>query len=165
MKAEIICGIEQLDDDDDEIALDVDEFEFDTINDMNERKCIEVLKKKGKLATAGRDFIRINQVGSAVFILYSAVGLAKDTISPLLGESASPELAKLVADMLGIILMFMRRLVDMGPGTCSSSKIRDMGMMTIKGSRRKVFMGIMRDRCMRCLGRVGGSKRRIGSEV
>ena len=77
VKAEIICGIEQLDDDEEEIALDVDEF--DTITDMNERKCIEVLEKKGKLATAGRDFIRINQVGSAVFILYSnLISIARD---------------------------------------------------------------------------------------
>ena len=36
----------------------------------------------------------------AVFILYSAVGLAKDTISPLLGESASPELCRVIADMM-----------------------------------------------------------------
>ena len=36
----------------------------------------------------------------AVFIFYSAIGLAKETNSPLLGESASPELAKLIAEML-----------------------------------------------------------------
>ena len=34
----------------------------------------------------------------AVFILWSGVGIAKDTIAPLLGESASPELKALVAD-------------------------------------------------------------------
>ena len=33
----------------------------------------------------------------AVFILWSGVGIAKDTIAPLLGESASPELKALVA--------------------------------------------------------------------
>lgn len=32
----------------------------------------------------------------ALFILYSAVGIAKDTISPLLGEPADPELVQLV---------------------------------------------------------------------
>ncbi|MGM9945224.1 MAG: hypothetical protein ACI33M_09800 [Lysinibacillus sp.] len=81
VKAEIICGIEQLEEDEAEIALDVDEF--DTINDMDKRKCINVLKKKGRLATAGRDFIRINQVGSAVFILYSnLISIARDKCAP-----------------------------------------------------------------------------------
>ena len=93
VKAEIICGIEQLDEDEEEIAVDVDVDvdvdEFDTITDMNERKCIEVLKKKGKLATAGRDFIRINQVGSAVFILYShLISIARDECAP---EEHEPE--------------------------------------------------------------------------
>ena len=36
----------------------------------------------------------------AVFILYSAVGLAKETISPLLGESASPELCRMIAEVI-----------------------------------------------------------------
>ena len=36
----------------------------------------------------------------ALFILYSAVGLAKETISPLLGESASPELCGLIAQIM-----------------------------------------------------------------
>lgn len=75
VKAEIICGMEQREEDEAEIAGDV----VDTVTDMNERKCIKVLKKKGKLATAGRDFIRINQVGSAVFILYShLISIARD---------------------------------------------------------------------------------------
>ena len=56
----------------------------------------------------------------AVFIFISAVQLAKDTISPLLGESASPELAKLVADMLEAeprVLGFHDMMVhDYGPG-------------------------------------------------
>lgn len=78
VKAKIICGVEQLDEDE-EINVDIDVDLIDTINDMNERKCIKVLKKKGKLATAGRDFIRINQVGSAVFILYSnLISIARD---------------------------------------------------------------------------------------
>lgn len=77
VKAEIVCGIERLEEDEAEIDIDVDEF--DTITDMDERKCIKVLKKKGKLATAGRDFIRINQVGSAVFILYSnLISISRD---------------------------------------------------------------------------------------
>ena len=36
----------------------------------------------------------------AVFILYSGVNLAKDTISPLLGESASPELRDLIVSVV-----------------------------------------------------------------
>ena len=39
-------------------------------------------------------------LGVALFILYSGVMLAKDTISPLLGENASPELRKLIVDTL-----------------------------------------------------------------
>ena len=76
VKAEIICGMEQLEED-------------EAVTDMDERKCIEVLKKKGKLATAGRDFIRINQVGSAVFILYShLISIARDKCAP---EEQEPE--------------------------------------------------------------------------
>ena len=56
----------------------------------------------------------------AVFIFYSAIGLAKETISPLLGESASPELAKLIAEMLEKeprVLGFHDLMVhDYGPG-------------------------------------------------
>lgn len=36
----------------------------------------------------------------ALFILYSAMGLAKETISPLLGESASPELCRLISQLM-----------------------------------------------------------------
>ena len=36
----------------------------------------------------------------AVFILFSGVNLAKDTISPLLGETASPELQQLIVDVV-----------------------------------------------------------------
>ena len=36
----------------------------------------------------------------ALFILYSAMGLAKETISPLLGESASPELCQLITQLM-----------------------------------------------------------------
>lgn len=56
----------------------------------------------------------------AVFILYSAVGLAKDTISPLLGESASPELCKVIADVMEAeprVLGYHDLMVhDYGPG-------------------------------------------------
>lgn len=56
----------------------------------------------------------------AVFILYSAVGLAKDTISPLLGESASPELCQVIAQMMDAeprVLGYHDLMVhDYGPG-------------------------------------------------
>ena len=56
----------------------------------------------------------------AVFILYSAIGLAKETISPLLGESVSPELAAKIAKMLEAeprVLGFHDLMVhDYGPG-------------------------------------------------
>ncbi len=56
----------------------------------------------------------------AAFIFYSAIGLAKETISPLLGESASPELCKVIADMLSAeprVLGFHDLMVhDYGPG-------------------------------------------------
>ena len=56
----------------------------------------------------------------AVFILYSAVQLAKETISPLLGESASPELCKVIADVMHAeprVLGFHDLMVhDYGPG-------------------------------------------------
>ena len=56
----------------------------------------------------------------AVFILYSAIGLAKETISPLLGESASPELCRLIADVMEAeprVLGFHDLMVhDYGPG-------------------------------------------------
>ena len=56
----------------------------------------------------------------AAFILVSAVNMAKDTISPLLGESASPELRKVIADMLSAeprVLGFHDLMVhDYGPG-------------------------------------------------
>ena len=59
-------------------------------------------------------------LGVAVFILYSAVGLAKETISPLLGEAASPELTKLIAELMESeprVLGFHDLMVhDYGPG-------------------------------------------------
>ena len=39
-------------------------------------------------------------LGVAIFILYSGIQLARETISPLLGENASPELRKRILDVL-----------------------------------------------------------------
>ena len=56
----------------------------------------------------------------SAFILYSGVNMAKETISPLLGESASPELAEKIAQMLSAeprVLGFHDLMVhDYGPG-------------------------------------------------
>ena len=56
----------------------------------------------------------------AIFIFYSATQLAKETISPLLGESASPELSQRIAEMMEAeprVLGFHDLMVhDYGPG-------------------------------------------------
>lgn len=56
----------------------------------------------------------------AVFILYSGVNLAKETISPLLGEAASPELQQLIIDIVEsnpMVLGYHDLMVhDYGPG-------------------------------------------------
>ena len=56
----------------------------------------------------------------AMFILYSGVMLAKDTISPLLGETASPELRELIIGVIGSepkVLGYHDLMVhDYGPG-------------------------------------------------
>ena len=56
----------------------------------------------------------------AVFILYSGIGLARDTISPLLGEGATPELREQILDRIQSqpeVLGYHDLLVhDYGPG-------------------------------------------------
>ena len=56
----------------------------------------------------------------SAFILYSGVGLAKDTISPLLGENADPELREKIVDYIRAnpkVLGFHDLMVhDYGPG-------------------------------------------------
>ncbi len=59
-------------------------------------------------------------LGVAIFILYSGVMLGKDTISPLLGEAASPELRKVIIDIVNSdprVLGYHDLMVhDYGPG-------------------------------------------------
>lgn len=59
-------------------------------------------------------------LGVAVFILYSGAMLAKETISPLLGEAASPELQELIVDYVSAhpsVLGYHDLMVhDYGPG-------------------------------------------------
>ena len=56
----------------------------------------------------------------AAFILYSGVNLAKETISPLLGETASPELRQVIVDVVTVderVLGYHDLMVhDYGPG-------------------------------------------------
>ena len=79
VKAEIICGMVQRAEGASETAVN----EVDTVTNRHDSTCIERLEKKGKLATAGRDFIQINQVGSAVFILYShLISIARHDCPP-----------------------------------------------------------------------------------
>ncbi len=56
----------------------------------------------------------------ALFIMYSGVTMAKETISPLLGESASPELRRLIVDVISSdhrVLGYHDLMVhDYGPG-------------------------------------------------
>ncbi len=56
----------------------------------------------------------------ALFILYSGAMLAKDTVSPLLGEAASPELRQMIVDQIEkepLVLGFHDLMVhDYGPG-------------------------------------------------
>ncbi len=59
-------------------------------------------------------------LGVALFILYSGATLAKQTISPLLGESASPELRELIVNVIRsepMVLGYHDLMVhDYGPG-------------------------------------------------
>ena len=59
-------------------------------------------------------------LGVAVFILYSGAMLAKDTVSPLLGENANPELRDKIVDYIRVqpkVLGFHDLMVhDYGPG-------------------------------------------------
>lgn len=59
-------------------------------------------------------------LGVAIFILYSGISLGKDTISPLLGEAASPEMRKWIIDTVTSdprVLGYHDLMVhDYGPG-------------------------------------------------
>ena len=59
-------------------------------------------------------------MGVALFILYSGINMARETISPLLGENASPELRQNIADTLmasPMVLGYHDLMVhDYGPG-------------------------------------------------
>lgn len=68
----------------------------------------------------------------ALFILWSGVGIAKDTISPLLGETASPELQQAIVDEMKacpLVLGYHDLMVhDYGPGQRFASIHAEMNL-------------------------------------
>ena len=72
-------------------------------------------------------------LGVALFILYSGAMLAKDTISPLLGETASPELRELIVSVVTAqpkVLGYHDLMVhDYGPGQRFASMHVEMSVM------------------------------------
>lgn len=66
----------------------------------------------------------------ALFIIWSGIGIAKETISPLLGESADPELVKSLSDLIlsheKILGIHDLMVHDYGPGQCFASVHAEM---------------------------------------
>lgn len=66
----------------------------------------------------------------AIFILRSGCSIAKDTISPLLGEQASPELVRSISDLIlsheGILGIHDLMVHDYGPGQCFATVHAEM---------------------------------------
>ncbi|MBQ9762713.1 MAG: cation transporter [Oscillospiraceae bacterium] len=71
-------------------------------------------------ALTGANIDGLMGLGVALFILYSGVGLARDTVSPLLGEAAGPELREQILDQIRFapqVLGYHDLMVhDYGPG-------------------------------------------------
>lgn len=68
----------------------------------------------------------------ALFILYSGVMIAKDTISPLLGEPADPALVRQISDLIlshdKILGIHDLMVHDYGPGQCFASVHAEMSV-------------------------------------
>lgn len=66
----------------------------------------------------------------ALFILWSGIGIAKDTISPLLGEQADPELVQSISRLIlsheKILGIHDLMVHDYGPGQCFASVHAEM---------------------------------------
>ena len=79
-----------------------------------------VLLAAGVEALTGWQIDGFVGVGVALFILYSGITLAKQTISPLLGEAASPQLRKVIVEVVSqnpLVLGYHDLMVhDYGPG-------------------------------------------------
>ncbi len=69
-------------------------------------------------------------LGVAAFIVYSGIGLVKDTLNPLLGEAPPPEFVKYVADKIagyeGVLGMHDLIVHDYGPGRRFASAYVEM---------------------------------------
>ncbi len=69
----------------------------------------------------------------ALFIIWSGCGIAKKTISPLLGEKASPELAEHISDLIlsheKILGIHDLMVHDYGPGQCFASVHAEMSAL------------------------------------
>ena len=71
-------------------------------------------------------------IGTAValFIIWSGIGIAKETISPLLGKQADPELVKSISDLImsheKILGIHDLMVHDYGPGQCFASVHAEM---------------------------------------
>ena len=66
----------------------------------------------------------------ALFIVWSGIGIAKETISPLLGEQADPELVRSISDLMlshdKILGIHDLMVHDYGPGQCFASVHAEM---------------------------------------
>lgn len=66
----------------------------------------------------------------ALFILWSGIGIAKETISPLLGEQADPKLVRRISDLIlsheNILGIHDLMVHDYGPGQCFASVHAEM---------------------------------------
>ena len=66
----------------------------------------------------------------ALFIVWSGIGIAKETISPLLGEQADPELVRSISDLIlsheKILGVHDLMVHDYGPGQCFASVHAEM---------------------------------------
>ena len=66
----------------------------------------------------------------ALFIVWSGIGIAKETISPLLGEQADPELVRSISDLIlsheKILGIHDLMVHDYGPGQCFASVHAEM---------------------------------------
>ena len=71
-------------------------------------------------------------VGVALFILYSGIGLVRDTISPLLGAAPDPELIEYIEKKAtsypGVLGIHDLMVHDYGPGQCFASVHAEMDM-------------------------------------
>ncbi len=85
----------------------------------------------------------------ALFIVWSGIGIAKETISPLLGEQADPELVRSISDLIlsheKILGIHDLMVHDYGPGQCFASVHAEMDSRDDPLSCHDVIDDIERD--------------------